>query len=90
MSTPCNHPVNTLEDNIQFREAMSKLISDYAQVKIPNKVKTSSDCSTAVVGILNPTIRIRTLLNGTTGPVRLGQTPSLIELVPLPTVGCFA
>ena len=33
------HFVNTLEDNIRFRGAMSKLISDYAQVEISNKVK---------------------------------------------------
>ena len=31
--------VKTLEDNIQFRGAMSKLISDYAQVEISSKVK---------------------------------------------------
>ena len=31
--------VNTLEDNIRFRGAMSKLISDYAKVEISNKVK---------------------------------------------------
>ena len=31
--------VNTLEDNIRFRGAMSKLISDCAQVEISNKVK---------------------------------------------------
>ena len=31
--------VNTLEDNIQLRGAMSKLISDYAQVEISNKIK---------------------------------------------------
>ena len=31
--------VNTLEDNIWFRGAMSKLISDFAQVEISNKVK---------------------------------------------------
>ena len=31
--------VNTLEDNIRFRGAKSKLISDYAQVEISNKVK---------------------------------------------------
>ena len=31
--------VNTLEDNIRFRGAMSKLISDYAQVEISNNVK---------------------------------------------------
>ena len=31
--------VNTLEDNIRFRGAMSKLISDYAQVEISNKVR---------------------------------------------------
>ena len=30
--------VNTLVDNIRFREAMRKLISDYAQVEISNKV----------------------------------------------------
>ena len=31
--------VHTLEDNIRFRGAMRKLISDYAQVEISNKVK---------------------------------------------------
>ena len=31
--------INTLEDNVRFRGAMSKLISDYAQVEISNKVK---------------------------------------------------
>ena len=31
--------VNTLEDNIRFRGAMSKLISDYAQVEISNKIQ---------------------------------------------------
>ena len=31
--------VNTLEDNIRFRGAITKLISDYAQVEISNKVK---------------------------------------------------
>ena len=30
---------NTLEDNIRFRGAMTKLISDYAKVEISNKVK---------------------------------------------------
>ena len=31
--------VNTLEDNIQFRGAMGKLVSDYAQVESSNKVE---------------------------------------------------
>ena len=31
--------VNTLEDNIRFRGAMTKLISNYAKVEISNKVK---------------------------------------------------
>ena len=31
--------VNTLEDNIRFSGAMSKLISDYTQVEISNKVR---------------------------------------------------
>ena len=30
--------VNSLEDNIRFRGAMSKLISDYTQVEISHKV----------------------------------------------------
>ena len=33
--------VNTLEDNIRFRGAMTKLISDYAKVEISNKVGES-------------------------------------------------
>ena len=31
--------VNTLKDNIQFWEGMTKLVSDYAKVAIFNKVK---------------------------------------------------
>ena len=31
--------VNALENNIRFRGVMSKLVSDYAQVEISNKVK---------------------------------------------------
>ena len=34
-----NQFVNTLEDNIRFRGAMTKLISDYAKVEISDKVK---------------------------------------------------
>ena len=37
--------VNTLEDNIRFRGAMTKLISDYAKVEILNKVKDILDVS---------------------------------------------
>ena len=68
---------------------MSKLISDYAQVEITNKVKFS-ECITVVVGILNPIIRIRILLNGVVGPLRLGPTPSSTGLVLLLTVGYCA
>ena len=38
MCTLCIPP-NTLADNIRFRGAMSKLICDYTQVEISNKVK---------------------------------------------------
>ena len=38
-SNPKKQFVNTLEDNIRFRGAMTKLISDYAKVEISNKVK---------------------------------------------------
>ena len=76
-----------MEDNIRFRGALSKLISDYAQVKIFNNVKTSSECTTAVVGILNLTVKIRTLLSGAIGPSKHQPTPSLTGLEHLPTVG---
>ena len=82
--------VNTLEDIITFRGAMSKLISDYAQVEILTKLKTSSECTTAVVGILNLTIKIRTLLSGTIGQSRHGPTTSSTRLEHLPTAGCSA
>ena len=38
-SNPKSNFPNTLEDNIRFRGAMTKLISDYAKVKISNKAK---------------------------------------------------
>ena len=79
--------VNTLEDNISFRAAMNKLISDYAQVEISNKVKISSECITAVVGILNLIIKIRILLICAIGPSRHGPTKSSIGLDHLPTAG---
>ena len=75
--------VNTLEDNIRFLGVMSKLISDYAQVRFLTKEKISSECTTAVDGILNHIIRIRILLSGDAGPLRLGPTLSLIKLLHL-------
>ena len=36
--------VNTLEDNIRFRGAMSKLISDYAKLKFLIRSKIYSEC----------------------------------------------
>ena len=33
--------LNTLEDNMRFKGAMNKLISEYAQVEFSNKVKDS-------------------------------------------------
>ena len=82
--------VNTLEDNIRFRGCMKKLISDYAQVEISNKVKKISECTTAVVGILNLTTNIRILQNGITEPSKHGLTPYSTDLEDLLTVGCFA
>ena len=75
--------VNTLEDNIRFLGVMSKLISDYAQVRFLTKEKISSECTTAIDGILNHIIRIRILLSGDAGPLRLGPTLSLIKLLHL-------
>ena len=82
--------VNTLEDNIRFSTAMCKLISDYAQVEISNKVKDILRYTTAVVAILNLIIRIRILQYGTIGPSWHGPTPSSTGQKHLPTVGCSA
>ena len=82
--------VNTLEDNIRFRGAMSKLISDMLKLKFPTRLKISSECTTAVVGILNLITKIRILLSGATGPSKHGLTPSSTGLEHLLTVGCFA
>ena len=60
--------------------------SYYSQVEISNKVKDILRSITAVVSILNPTIRMRTTLNGDTGPLKFGPIPSLTDLVHLPMV----
>ena len=82
--------VNTLEDNIRFRRAMSKLVSDYAQVEIPTRLRIFSGCITVVAGTLNLTIKTRIHENGIIEPSKYGPTPSLTGLEHLPIVGCFA
>ena len=82
--------VHTLEDDIRFRGAMSKLISDYAQVEISNKVKDILRMYHSSSWHSEPIIRIKTLLNGVIGPLRLGPTPSSTGLVLLLTVGYCA
>ena len=65
-------------------------LGESCQVEVSNK-KTYSERVTAVVGILNPTIRTTALLNGDIGPLMLGPpTPTLIDLVHLQTAGYFA
>ena len=82
--------VSTLEDNLRFRGAMSKLISDYAQVEISNKVKDILRCTTAVVGILNLITRITILQNGIIQPSKHRLTPSSTGLEHFLSVGYFA
>ena len=52
---------------------MDKLLSDSAKTEISNKVM---DILRAYHGILRPTTRIRTQLNGGTGLSNLGPTQS--------------
>ena len=59
--------VNTLEDNIRTRGAMDKLLSESAKTEISNKVMGIPRHITFLTGILSPTTRIRTVLNGGTG-----------------------
>ena len=68
--------VNTLEDNIRFRGAMTKLISDYAKVEISTKLRTSLGCIIAPAGAQNPTTKTRIQLRGDTAPSKVGPTPS--------------
>ena len=67
--------VNTLEDNIRFRGAMTKLISDYATVEISNKVKDILRMYHSSVGTQSPTTKTRILLRGDTAPSKVGPTP---------------
>ena len=70
------HIVNTLEDNIRRQGAMDKLLSDSAKTEISNKAMDILGHTTFQIGILSPTTRIRTLLNGSTGLSNLGSTQS--------------
>ena len=60
--------VNTLEDNIRCRGAMSKLISDYAQVEISNKVKDILRMYHSSSWLSEPYHQIRIFLSGVIGP----------------------
>ena len=60
------HFVNTLEDNTRKSGAMDKLLSDYAKTEISNKSWTFLGHITVLIGILNPTTRMKILLNGGT------------------------
>ena len=59
--------INTLEDNIRQRGAMDKLLSDSAKTEYPIRSWIFLGHITFQMGILSPTTRIRTLLNGRTG-----------------------
>ena len=56
-----------LEDNIRRRGAMDKLLSDSAKTEISNKVMHILLAYHIKIGILSPTTRIKTQLNGGTG-----------------------
>ena len=81
--------VNTLENNIRRRGAMDKLLSDSAKTEISNKVMDILRAYHIQIGILNPTTRIKTLLNGGTGLSNPGPIQLLTDLVPQPTAGSY-
>ena len=80
----------SLEDNIRFRGAMSKLISDYAQVEISNKVKDILRMYHSTSWHSEPYHRNQNISEWTIGPSRHGPTPSSTGQEHLPTVGCSA
>ena len=82
--------VNTLEDNIRFRGAISKVISAYAQVEISNKVRDILRMYHGSSWHSEPYHQNQNPLSGAIGPSRHGPTPSLTGLEYLPTAGCSA
>ena len=68
--------VNTLEDNIRFRGAMTKLISDSAKVEISNKVKDILRMYHSSNWNSEPCHQTRIQLRGDTAPSKVGPTPS--------------
>ena len=68
--------VNTLEDNIRFRGAMTRLISDYAKVEISNKVKDILRMYHSSSWNSEPCTKLRIQLRGDTAPSKVGPTPS--------------
>ena len=69
---------------------MSKLISDYAQVEISNKVNDILRMHHTSHWHSEPYHQNQNPLSGTIGPSRNGPTPSSIGLEHLPMVGCSA
>ena len=69
--------VNTLEDNIRFRGAMTKLILvTMLKLRVPTKLRTSSlACIIAPAGTQSPTTKTRFQLRGDTAPSKVGPTP---------------
>ena len=65
--------VNTLEDNIRRQGAMDKLVI-LPKLRYPIRSWTFLGHITFQIGILSPTTRIRTLLNGGTGLSNPGPT----------------
>ena len=59
--------VNMLEDNIRRRGAMDKLLSDSAKTEISTRSRIFLGHILFQIGILSPTTRIKTLLNGGIG-----------------------
>ena len=83
--------VNTLEDNIRFRGAMNKLMSDYAQAEISKKVQDIIRMYHSSSWHSEPYHQNqRSLLNGGIESLRLGPTSSFIDLEHLQTPGCSA
>ena len=68
--------VNTLDNNIRRWRAMDKLLSDSAKLRYPIRSWIFFRHITFQIGILSPTTRIKTLLNGGTGLSNLGPTQS--------------
>ena len=82
--------VNTLDDNIRYKGAMTNLSVTMPKLRFLTKLRTSLEFTIAPVGTQCLTTKTRIQLREDTAPSKVRPTPSRIELVLQLIVGFYA